>query len=131
MRVVSHPEADEELEAAALWYEERQPGMRNTTIPETEHSQMKTKQISGPFLRFFAVITFITAVPLMWFSIKHGHKIPVSTQGLTQESIEVHLRVLRGLVTKVFLGLSLWMIMASVVTWLVARQITPTRPDDE
>ena len=27
MRVVSHPEADEELEAAALWYEERQPGL--------------------------------------------------------------------------------------------------------
>ena len=27
MHVVSHPEADEELEAAALWYEERQPGL--------------------------------------------------------------------------------------------------------
>jgi hypothetical protein len=27
MRVVSHPEADEELEAASLWYEERQPGL--------------------------------------------------------------------------------------------------------
>jgi len=26
-RVVSHPEADEELEAAALWYEERQQGL--------------------------------------------------------------------------------------------------------
>lgn len=27
MRVVSDPEADEELEAAALWYEERQAGL--------------------------------------------------------------------------------------------------------
>jgi hypothetical protein len=27
MRVVSHPEAAEELRAAALWYEERQPGL--------------------------------------------------------------------------------------------------------
>ena len=27
MHVVSHPEADQELEAAALWYEERQPGL--------------------------------------------------------------------------------------------------------
>jgi hypothetical protein len=27
MRVVSHPEADEELEAAVLWYEERQSGL--------------------------------------------------------------------------------------------------------
>ena len=27
LHVVSHPEADEELEAAARWYEERQPGL--------------------------------------------------------------------------------------------------------
>jgi hypothetical protein len=27
MRIVSHPEADEELEDAVLWYEERQPGL--------------------------------------------------------------------------------------------------------
>lgn len=27
MRVVSHPEADAELEAAALWYEQRQAGL--------------------------------------------------------------------------------------------------------
>jgi hypothetical protein len=27
MHVASHPEAEEELEAAALWYEERQPGL--------------------------------------------------------------------------------------------------------
>jgi len=27
VRIVSHPEAEEELEAAALWYEKRQPGL--------------------------------------------------------------------------------------------------------
>jgi hypothetical protein len=27
VRVVGHPEAEEELEAAALWYEARQPGL--------------------------------------------------------------------------------------------------------
>ena len=27
MRVVSHPEADEELEAATLWYDDREPGL--------------------------------------------------------------------------------------------------------
>jgi hypothetical protein len=27
MHVVSHPEADQELEAAALWYEQRQAGL--------------------------------------------------------------------------------------------------------
>jgi len=34
MRVVSHPEADEELEAAALWYEERQPGLGGDFLDE-------------------------------------------------------------------------------------------------
>ncbi len=34
MRVVSHPEADEELEAAALWYEERQPGLGDDFVDE-------------------------------------------------------------------------------------------------
>jgi hypothetical protein len=29
MHIVSHPEADQELEAGALWYEDRQPGLGN------------------------------------------------------------------------------------------------------
>jgi toxin ParE1/3/4 len=36
MRVVSHPEADQELEAAALWYEERQPGLGTDFINDFE-----------------------------------------------------------------------------------------------
>ena len=36
MRVVSHPEADQELEAAALWYEERQSGLGDIFLDEFE-----------------------------------------------------------------------------------------------
>ena len=38
MRVVSHPEADEELEAAALWYEERQSGLGDAFLDEFERT---------------------------------------------------------------------------------------------
>jgi hypothetical protein len=34
MRVVSHPEADQELEAAALWYEGRQPDLGDDFLDE-------------------------------------------------------------------------------------------------
>lgn len=38
MHVVSHPEADHELEAGALWYEERQPCLGDDFIDEFEHT---------------------------------------------------------------------------------------------
>jgi hypothetical protein len=38
MRVVSHPEADQELEAAALWYDERQPGLGDDLLDEFEQT---------------------------------------------------------------------------------------------
>lgn len=38
MPIVSHPEADEELVAAALWYEERQPGLGDDFLDEFEHA---------------------------------------------------------------------------------------------
>lgn len=38
MHVVSHPEADEELEAAAVWYEERQPGLGDAFLDEFERT---------------------------------------------------------------------------------------------
>ena len=38
MQVVSHPEAGQELEAGALWYEERQPGLGNDFLDEFEHT---------------------------------------------------------------------------------------------
>jgi plasmid stabilization system protein ParE len=36
LRVVSHPEAGEELEAAARWYEERQPGLGDRFLDDFE-----------------------------------------------------------------------------------------------
>jgi hypothetical protein len=36
MHIVSHPEAVQELEAGALWYEDRQPGLGNDFIDEFE-----------------------------------------------------------------------------------------------
>jgi hypothetical protein len=38
MRVVSHPEADEELEAAALWYDERQEGLGEDFLEKFERT---------------------------------------------------------------------------------------------
>jgi plasmid stabilization system protein ParE len=38
MRVASHPEADQELEAGALWYEERQPGLGEEFLDEFERT---------------------------------------------------------------------------------------------
>jgi len=38
MRVVSHPEADQELEIAALWYEERQAGLGDDFLDEFERT---------------------------------------------------------------------------------------------
>ena len=34
MRVIRHPEVPQELEAAALWYEERQPGLGGDFLEE-------------------------------------------------------------------------------------------------
>ena len=38
MRVVSHPEASQELEAAALWYEERHAGLGDDFLDEFENT---------------------------------------------------------------------------------------------
>lgn len=38
MQIVSRPEAGEELEGAALWYEERQPGLADDFIDEFERT---------------------------------------------------------------------------------------------
>jgi toxin ParE1/3/4 len=38
MRVESHPEASQELEAAALWYEEKQPGLGGDFLDEFERA---------------------------------------------------------------------------------------------
>jgi len=38
MRVVGHPEANEELEAAALWYEERKQGLGDNFLDQFERT---------------------------------------------------------------------------------------------
>jgi hypothetical protein len=38
MHVERHPEADQELEAAALWYDERQPGLGEDFLDEFERT---------------------------------------------------------------------------------------------
>lgn len=38
MQVVSHPEADQELEAAALWYQERHAGLGDDFLDEFEYT---------------------------------------------------------------------------------------------
>jgi hypothetical protein len=38
MHSVSHPEAEEELEAAAVWYEEQQPGLGGDFLEEFERT---------------------------------------------------------------------------------------------
>lgn len=38
MHVVSHPEADQEMEGAALWYEQRQPGLGDDFLDEFERT---------------------------------------------------------------------------------------------
>ena len=42
MPIVSHPEADEELVGAALWYEERQPGLGDDFLEAFEHTLRRT-----------------------------------------------------------------------------------------
>ena len=41
MRAVSHPEANQELEAAALWYEDRQTGLGDAFIDEFERTLLR------------------------------------------------------------------------------------------
>jgi hypothetical protein len=52
MRVVSHPEADQELEAAALWYEDRQPGLGEDFLDEFDSSSTVSRLISHGILDF-------------------------------------------------------------------------------
>jgi hypothetical protein len=38
MHVVSHPEANQELEAAAMWYEQRESGLGDVSLDEFERN---------------------------------------------------------------------------------------------
>jgi plasmid stabilization system protein ParE len=89
MRVVTHPEADEELEAAALWYEERQPGLGDDSLDEFERTLRRIvveperwRQFQGEnrklnFHRFpFAIVYSVRAEDLHVKAVMHLHRRP-------------------------------------------------------
>ena len=89
MRVVSHPEADEELEAAALWYEERQSGLGDAFLDEFERTLRRIvaeperwRKIRGDnrklnFDRFpYAIVYSVRADAIYIKAVMHLHRRP-------------------------------------------------------
>jgi toxin ParE2 len=89
MRVVSHPEADEELEAAALWYEQRQPGLGDAFLDEFERTLRRIvaeperwRKIRGDnrklnFRRFpYAIIYSVRSDALYIKTVMHQYRRP-------------------------------------------------------
>ena len=89
MDVVSHPEADEELEAAALWYEERQPGLGDDFLDEFEEilhriviAPERWRRILGDnrklnFNRFpYAIVYSVRADAIYIKAVMHLHRRP-------------------------------------------------------
>ena len=89
MHVVSHPEADLELKAAALWYENRQPGLGNVFLDEFERTLGRI--VAGPergakvwgdtrkvsFHRFpYAIIYNVRSDLLYVKAVMHLHRRP-------------------------------------------------------
>ena len=89
MRVVSHPEAGEELEAAALWYEERQAGLGEVFLNQFENTLRRIvalperwRKIRGEnrrlnFRQFpYAVIYSMQGEVLYIKAVMHLHRRP-------------------------------------------------------
>lgn len=89
MRVVSHPEAEAELEAAALWYDERQPGLGDDFLDEFEHTlrrivaePLRWRTIQGDnrklnFHRFpYAIVYSVHADAIYVKAVMHLHRRP-------------------------------------------------------
>jgi toxin ParE2 len=89
MRVVSHPEADEELEAAAVWYEERQPGLGDDFLDEFERTLLRIVAEPGRwrivrggnrklnFDRFpYAIVYDLRADTIYITAVMHLHRRP-------------------------------------------------------
>ncbi|MCI0541199.1 MAG: type II toxin-antitoxin system RelE/ParE family toxin [Verrucomicrobiales bacterium] len=89
MRVVSHPEADEELEAAALCYEQRQPGLGDAFLDQFERTLRRIvaeperwRKIRGDsrklnFHRFpYAIVYSVRADALYTKAVMHLHRRP-------------------------------------------------------
>jgi len=89
MHVVSHPEADQELEAAAVWYEERQPGLGDAFIDQFERTLRRIvaepdrwRKIRGDnrklnFRRFpYAIVYSVGADAIYIKAVMHLHRRP-------------------------------------------------------
>ena len=89
MHVASHPEAEEELEAAALWYEERQPGLGDdfleefeTTLRRIETNPERWRVFQGAnrklnFDRFpYAIVYSLQADTIYIKAVMHLHRRP-------------------------------------------------------
>jgi len=89
MHVVSHPEADDELEAAALWYQDRQPGLGDAFLDEFESTLRRIvaeperwRKIRGDnrklnFHRFpYAIVYSVRADVLYVKAVMHLHRRP-------------------------------------------------------
>ena len=89
VRIVSHPEAEEELEAAALWYEKRQPGLGDDFLDQFESTlrrivakPQRWHRIRGEnrklnFQRFpFAIVYTVREGTIYITAVMHLHRRP-------------------------------------------------------
>ncbi|MEI7936157.1 MAG: type II toxin-antitoxin system RelE/ParE family toxin [Verrucomicrobiota bacterium] len=89
MRVIRHPEVPQELEAAALWYEERQPGLGEdflgeyqTTLGRILREPNRWRKIRADnrklnFHRFpYAIVYSVRADELYIKAVMHLHRRP-------------------------------------------------------
>lgn len=89
MHVVSHPDADQELEAAALWYEARQPGLGDDFLDEFQRTLRRIKveperwrKFRGEnrklnFHRFpYAIVYSLGANAIYLKAVMHLHRRP-------------------------------------------------------
>jgi toxin ParE1/3/4 len=87
MRVASHPEADEELGAAALWYEQRQAGLGDDFLDHFERTLRRIvaeperwRRIQGDnrklnFHRFpYAIVYSVRADTIYIKAVMHLHR---------------------------------------------------------
>lgn len=89
MRVVSHPEAEAELEAAAIWYEDRQAGLGHDFLHEFERTLRRIvreptrwQTVQGEnrkvnFARFpYAIIYSVRGEEISLKAVMHLHRRP-------------------------------------------------------
>jgi len=89
MRVIRHPEVPQELEAAALWYEERQPGLGEDFLVEYQATlsrilreperwrKFRAENRKLNFHRFpYAIVYTVHADELYIKAVMHLHRRP-------------------------------------------------------